>query len=52
MPRPQGSRSRQVYDDKTLASKLMRNAAATGSMRRKRKAAALDGDFHANLVEE
>jgi hypothetical protein len=35
-----------------MASNLMRNATAKGSMRLKRKAAAWDDDFLASLVAE
>ena len=37
---------------KHMASNLMRNATAKGSMRLKRKAAAWDDDFLASLVAE
>ena len=37
---------------KHIASKPMESAAAKGSVRRKRKAAASDGDFPASLVAE
>jgi hypothetical protein len=52
MPRPQGSRCRQLHGNTTHCAKPARNAAAKGSMRLKRKNATSDGGVLASLAAE